>query len=243
MVGGLDQRHDLHGGEAGLAAALVVERGDAHQAVRAAFHAHASVGVGSVHLERGGLDAGLFRIGGVHHLGLVAVALGPAQVHAQQHLREVRGIDATGAGADRHDGGTLVVFAVEQGLDLHVVEVLLNALHLGARLGERVGVVFLLAEFNEGLHILDALAGGGEALELGLHGGKLAGHLLRVFGIVPQARFRGLRFEFLGLCLETVDVEGLGNGFVLGASLANRVGIIKFCHRLHHTFLTVFFVF
>ena len=82
MIGGLDQRHHFHGGEAGLSAALVVERGDAHKTVGAALHSHTAVGIWSIHLEGGGLDARLFRIGGVHDLGLVAVAFGPTQIHA-----------------------------------------------------------------------------------------------------------------------------------------------------------------
>ena len=36
---------------------------------------------------------------------------------------------------------------------------------------------------------------------------------------------------------QSIDVEGLGNGLVFGARFADRLGVIKFCHRLHHTFL------
>ena len=47
-----------------------------------------------------GLLAGLE----VEDLGAEAVALGPAQVHAQQHLGPVAGVGAAGAGVDRDDG-------------------------------------------------------------------------------------------------------------------------------------------
>ena len=53
VIGGLDQRHHFHGGEAGLAAALVVERGDTHQTVGAALHGQSAVCVRGVHLEGG----------------------------------------------------------------------------------------------------------------------------------------------------------------------------------------------
>ena len=42
---------------------------------------------------------------------------------------------------------------------------------------------------------------------------------------------------------QSIDVEGLGNGLVFGARFADCLGKIKFCHRLHHTFLYAFFIF
>lgn len=104
-------------------------------------------------------------------------------------------------------------------------------------LGQRVGVLFLLAKLDQGLHVLDALVGGCQTLELRLHRGQLAGHFLCVFRIVPQSGFGRFHFKVLGLGGQSIDVEGLGNGLVFGARFADRLGVIKFCHRLHHTFL------
>ena len=231
MIGGLDQRHHFHGGEAGLAATLVVERGDAHQTVGAAFHGQSAVSVGGVHLEGGGLDARLFGVGGVHDLGLEAVTLAVAQVHAQQHLREVGRVDAAGTGADGHHGGTFVIFAVKQGLNLHLVEILLDLADFALRLVQRVLIALLVAEFDERFHIVDALGGGVQTLQLRFRGGQPAGDLLGVFRVIPQARGRGLRFEILDIGLESVDVQRLGDGFVFGAGFADRLGKVKFCHR------------
>ena len=86
VIGRFDQRHHFHGGEAGLTAALVVERGDTHQTVGATLHAQSPVCVRGVHLERGRLDAGFFRVGGVHDLGLVSVAFRPTQVLSLIHI-------------------------------------------------------------------------------------------------------------------------------------------------------------
>ena len=68
--------------------------------------------------EGRGLNTRLLRVGDVVDIHLVAVLLGPAGVHAQQHLRPVRGIHATGAGADVDQRLALVVFAGEHGGDL-----------------------------------------------------------------------------------------------------------------------------
>ena len=145
----------------------------------------------------------------------------------------VRGVHAlaAGTGADGHHGGTFVVFAIEQGLNLHLVEILLNLADFALRLVQRVLVALLVAEFNERFHIVDALGGGVQTLQLRFRGGQPAGDLLGVFRVIPQARGRGLRFEILDIGLESVDVQRLGDGFVFGAGFADRLGKVKFCHR------------
>ena len=114
-----------------------------------------------------------------------------------------------------------------------------NAFDLVFRLFEGVGVFLLAAELDESLHIVDALARGGETLELRLHRGELAGNLLGVLRVVPQTWLGRLHLKLLGLGGKAIDVKRLGNGLILGACLANSLGIIKFCHRVHHTFLYV----
>ena len=69
--------------------------------MRALLDAQRAVGVGRLDLERRRLDAGLFGVGRVEDVDRVVVPLGPAQVHPQQHLGEVGGVDAAGLGADR----------------------------------------------------------------------------------------------------------------------------------------------
>ena len=118
VVGLLDHRHHVHAGERGLPAALVVVLGDADHPVRAVLAAQRAVGVGRVDRERGGLDPGLFGVGGVVDLGRVAVPLRPAQVHAQQVLRPVGGVRAAGLGVDRDQRLPGVVLAGQQGPDL-----------------------------------------------------------------------------------------------------------------------------
>src|SRR6478735_12361904 len=122
----LDERDDLDGGEARLATALIVERADPHEAVRARLDGEVTERVGDVDLEGGRLEARLLGVGGVHDLRRVAVALGPAEVHAHEHLGEVGGVDATRARADRDDGLTLVVLPRQQGADLELADVLLQ---------------------------------------------------------------------------------------------------------------------
>ena len=59
-------------------------------------------------------------------LDVVAVLLGPAQVHAQQHLGPVLRLGAAGPGVDGHDGVLLVVRAGELELQLQLAELVLR---------------------------------------------------------------------------------------------------------------------
>ncbi len=97
-----------------MAARVGVERRDAHQAVDADFRLQQAVGVLAVDFEGDALDARAFAFQPVGDHGLEAVALRPAQVHAQQHLGPILALGAAGAGVDGHDGAARVVLAGEQ---------------------------------------------------------------------------------------------------------------------------------
>ncbi len=79
--------------------------------------------------------------------------LGPAQIHAHEHLGEVGRVVAARTGADRHDRAAVVVLAVEEGLHLEVADRLLQGDELGARLGGAVLVVGLDRQLDEHLEV------------------------------------------------------------------------------------------
>src|SRR5208282_1511954 len=110
----VDFRGDEDGGERGVAAGLLVEGRDAHQAVHAALGGQQAVGVFALDQERGVLDARFLGGGRVQHGGAETAALRPAQIHAHEHLGPVLGVNAAGAGLDGDDGVQPVVFAGEQ---------------------------------------------------------------------------------------------------------------------------------
>ena len=97
-------RHHLHEGERRVTGVVGVERREADQAVDAALAAQPPEGVAAVDLQRRALDAGFVAGHDVEEVGLVAAALRPAQVHAQEHLRPVLRLGAAGAGVDGDDG-------------------------------------------------------------------------------------------------------------------------------------------
>src|SRR5262249_60698454 len=73
VIGLLDHRDHIHASEGGLTAALVVVFGDTDHPVRPVLTAQRAVGVGGMDGEGGGLEAGLFRVGGVVDVCRVAV--------------------------------------------------------------------------------------------------------------------------------------------------------------------------
>jgi len=188
MVGRLDERDHLDGGEGGLSAPLVVERADPHEAVGAGFDGQGAVGVGGVDLDRRGLDARALGVGGVQFLDLVAAVLRPADVHAREHLRPVRGVVAAGSGAHGHDGGALIVFVVEQGRDLEFGELFAQLRDIPLGLGQGVGVAFILGHLDEEFGIVDALAELLELLQRSLFVRERGRGLLRRIRVVPECR-------------------------------------------------------
>ena len=188
VVRGLDEGDDLDGRERRLAAALVVEGADAHEAVGAGLDTQRAVRVGRLNLEGGRLQAGLFRVGGVHDLRRVAVTLRPAQVHAQEDFGEVGGVHTARAASDRDDGVTLVVLAVQQRADLQVTQVLAQLLQVGLGLGEDVSALIrvLGGHVNHGLQVVDALAHLRDAVQLALAVAECARDGLGGARVVPQ---------------------------------------------------------
>jgi hypothetical protein len=77
-----------------------VERRFAHQAVDAGLGAQRAVGIASGQLDRRALDAGDLAGRLVEQLGLEALALRIAQVHALKHAGPVLRLGAAGAGLD-----------------------------------------------------------------------------------------------------------------------------------------------
>ena len=218
MVGVLHDRKHLHLGERGLAAALVIKRRDTHKPVRALLHRQLAVEVITVHNKGGGLNAGLLGVGDVVDVHLVASLFRPTYVHAHEHLRPVRRVYATGAGADVDHGLALVVFAGEHGLHLERIDLRCHVRQLVV--GHR-GVAFFFGEFVHDRQVVDTRAQRRDLLQPRLHIGKLSGHLLCVRRIVPQRRVAGLGLEFAGALAEHVEVHHLLDSGKCGRKILN----------------------
>src|SRR5262249_13869191 len=172
-------RRNEDAGKGGMAAALLIERRDPDQAVNADLAGQQAVGVVAYHGEGGGLDAGFFRILAFDDVHRKALALRPARVHAQQHLRPILLFRSAAPWVNGYDGVARVVFAGEQGLGFQLFRQFAQP------------VDFPLQVVDDGLALASQIEVGGDiiatAAQFGVHGQRsfqafaLAHELLRSF--------------------------------------------------------------
>lgn len=118
--------------------------------------------------------------------GVEAVLVGPAQVHAQQHVGPVLGLGAAGAGLDVQVGVVRVHLAAEHAAELQLLEDLAQTLDFVGNVVDGALVVFLDRHVQQ-------VAGVGQAAGQVVQGfhhlrqlGALAAEVLGVFGVVPD---------------------------------------------------------
>ena len=188
----LDVDVDIHAGvgvdvdrsERGVAASRGVEGRDADQSVDALFRGEQAVGVGPGDLEGDAFDAGLVAGEEVELLDVEMLALGPAAVHAQEHLGPVLCLGAARAGMDFQDG-VGVVLGAEKGRELCVGQVAVQGLDLLGQGVEHFGAAVFL---GHGQPFVEVGAGGEElfpAFDLGGERAFFTQDRGQAFGRVP----------------------------------------------------------
>ncbi len=93
----VDHRVDPNRRKRRMPPRLAVERRDADQPMNTRLGLQPAIGVVPLDEHSGALDAGFFTIMNLEQLDLVAMLLGPARVHAQEHVGPVLVIGAAGA--------------------------------------------------------------------------------------------------------------------------------------------------
>ena len=232
LVGLLEHRHHLDRGERRLPAALVVERADPHQPVGAGLDRERAVGVRRVDGERRRLEAGLLGVGGVEDLDRVVVLLGPAGVHPHQHLGEVRRVDPTGAGADRHE--RLARRRTHRRAGCGPRAPRRSSGPWPARPRRRPGsrcVALLAAELDHDLEVLEPAGQRGDAVDLALEGREASGHAGGVVLVVPEVGRGDLLAEVGDLGAHGVEVEHLLDGVHGRLELLDLGVEVGSCHK------------
>ena len=162
---------------------------DAHQAVYADLGLEIAVGIIARHQYGGAFYASLFPLKLVDERCLKPAALGPAQVHPQQHACPVLGLGAAGAGMNAHERIALVAFAAEHFFEFHLLDRVLKLIGCRVHFGLEIFVLFGLARQLQKHGAVfgffpQALPGG----KAGLDGLALAVYFLRLPGILPEIR-------------------------------------------------------
>ena len=179
--------HDLDGGEARLATGVGIKRGDAHKAVHAVLTLEVAVGIVTLDEDGGGLDARLVAGLIVHELIGVAVALGPAGIHAVEHLRPVLRLGAAGAGVEGQNRVVRVVLAGEKRGQTALADLLFELFIALDHVGQLGRVVLLLRHLAERERVLPLRIQAVLLADAVLQTFDLLGDLLAVLQIVPEA--------------------------------------------------------
>ena len=204
----VDHRIDVDARERRVAARVGIERRDAHQPVHAVLGLEPAVGVAALDLDGRRLDAGLLALGLFEILDLVAVLLGPARVHAQQHVGPVLALGAAGAGMDLEIAVVGVGLARQQRLELAARDL---GLELACSASSASAMVFwsfsaspssIMVSWSSS-SLLDAADGG----ELILERGALLHHALRALLVVPEVGVFGLSVELRKPPARLVEVK------------------------------------
>jgi hypothetical protein len=125
------------------------------------------------------------------------VALGPAQIHAQEHRRPVGGFGSAGSGADRQEGVSGVVFAAEKQVPARLGVLLVELRRFALDFGQQAVVVLFLGKVKQlGRRLGEGFEVTPERQLLAQTFG-LAENLLGDALIVPEPGFAYVRLEFL----------------------------------------------
>ena len=203
----VDHRIDVDAGKRRMPARVGVIRRDTHQPVHAVFGLQPAIGIAALDLQGRGLDAGFFAERLLHHLDLETVLLGPARIHAQQHIGPVLALGAAGAGMHFEIGIVGVGFAGQQRFELAARHLGLDPLERFLGFGDGCLILLGLAEFDHGDLVVELLLDAADRLELIFERGALLHHLLGARGVVPEIGVFGRAVQFGETDIGLVEVK------------------------------------
>ena len=181
--------------------------------MNAVFGAQKAVGVGARDRERDVFDARVVTWLEVDDLGLEALVLTPAEIHAHQHLGPVLGVDAARARADVDDGVRAILRAAEHARELDLAHASLQAVELLGPVGDHRLVVFRLGHLEQ----LGLIADLGEQLvvvgQALLDVCALTHQGARLVRIVPKPLALRAVVQAIELATKTFDVKDTSPAF------------------------------
>lgn len=203
---------DVDGGEGGMAFFGGVERGNADEAVNAAFGLKETIGVFAHDFEGSGADTDFITFHVIDDLHLAAVAFSPALVHAEEHVGPIAGFGAACSGVH----GEVGVAAVER-TRKHQVEFVFGdgALDIVVFFGDFLkggSDTFFLSHFDQNLEVFGAGVEIGQGFDTAFDTVDLFDDFACVVLVIPKARSRYALFEFFelsGLGRDVKDTSGV----------------------------------
>src|SRR5262245_44247247 len=190
-----------------MPAGIGIERRDAHQPMHAVLSLEPAIGVAALDLDGGGFDARLLAAGLLEPVDLVAVLLGPARIHPQQHAGPVLAFGAASAGMDLEIAVVAVGLARKQRLELTARDVGAQPLERGLGLRHHLLIALGLAQLDHGELVVELALDAGDRSELVFERGALLHYALGALLLVPEIGILGLAVELVEALARLVEVK------------------------------------
>ena len=181
----VDDRIDPGRGEAGVAAGARIVGRNADETVNAALRLQPAIGVFAVDAQGRRLDTRLFAQAFFKPFDLVVVCFGPPGVHADQHLRPVLALGASGAGMDFEETVIAVGLARKEAFQLPLGSYRPKCGKRFFRLVQRFGVRLLFRKGDQFHRVIELLLNRLEFSEALFCRRPLAHDRLSPIGVVP----------------------------------------------------------
>ena len=162
-------------------------------------------GVFAAHRERHALESRLLARLIVDQLALEPAPLGPAQVHAQQHLGPVLRFGAAGARMERHDRILAIVLAAEHLFDLAGLHFLVERVERSRELGVHRLAGF--GPFDEDRQIFALAPERLDEIAVLIEAAAALQRLLRFGLVLPEIRRGRARFQAIQLFFRMVGFK------------------------------------
>ena len=184
----LNVGHDVAGHKGCLALARGVKRRYTHQSVHSVLRTQISVCILTVNLHGDRFDSRFLAVQEIQYMGLKALALSPAAVHAVQNAAPVTGLGSACPCVQAQDGVIGIILSGEQELHPHILQCFLKLFQHLLNLRNQRGIIFLVSHLNHYLDILILLFQCPVGIHLILQVLGLPDHPGGLLRIVPEAR-------------------------------------------------------
>ena len=175
--------------------------------MHAGFGLQPAIGVLTLDQKRRRLDAGGVAVLMLKLFDLIAMRVGPARIHAQQHRGPILALGAAGAGIDLEVGVIAVGLAGEQRFEFGFRGALLGLLQSVMGFIDKPLIAFRLSHFGQFQGVAHIAFQRQDRVHAGLELIALAHKLLGLLGIVPKIRALAERVQFIETDLSAIPVK------------------------------------
>src|ERR1044072_3861926 len=166
-----------------------------------------AIGIAAVDLDGRRLDARFFALALLEEFDLVALLLGPARVHTQQHAGPVLALGAPGAGVDLEIAVVRIRLPGQKRLELATRDLRPQGAQGIFRIANNTLILLSLAELDQTDIVFELALDAGDRGQLIVERRALLHQALRALIVVPEIGIFGETVQIFSPPLRLVDVK------------------------------------